>query len=244
MATVDALLPGIMVRRRPQGRPELPMNVVVVPPSPVDCCTAAKEAKTIYAITPFTLQDFPGKPACIVWFAGCNLACTYCHNAHLIHAKGQLSEADVLSFLQQRQGLLQGVVLSGGEATLYPRLPALVRAIKALGFSVKLDTNGTNLPVVKTLVEQGLVDAVALDFKAPPQLFQAVTGKTLFHYYEATVRWLCQQTTCPVTIRTTVDECQLDQRSLQQMKTLLHTWGYKGEWHLQPVRLPSVSVAG
>ena len=88
------------------------------------------------------MQDFPDSTACILWVAGCNMRCGYCHNPQIVLGKGVLSEADVLNFLHRRKGLLDGVVLSGGEATAWPGLIAFTTRVKAMGFAVKLDTNG------------------------------------------------------------------------------------------------------
>ncbi|MDR0762368.1 MAG: radical SAM protein, partial [Campylobacteraceae bacterium] len=98
--------------------------------------------KPIFDITPFTMLDYPEHLSCIVWFAGCNMRCSYCYNPHIVLGEGNIGIDELLNFLRTRAGRLEGVVLSGGECTLYPELPKLCREIKELGFKIKLDTNG------------------------------------------------------------------------------------------------------
>ena len=130
-------------------------------------------------ITPLTLLDFPNKVACIFWLRGCNLFCQYCYNVSLVRGTGSPAgdRTDYLDFLRDRVGFLDGVVLSGGECTLCPDLIPICREIRQLGFAIKIDTNGTRPSVVKALVEEGLCDYIALDYKAPPEQYGAVTGR-------------------------------------------------------------------
>ena len=118
-----------------------------------------------------SLVDYPGKIAAVLFTRGCNLRCPYCHNGHLLLKPGRtnnhdLDLHDLLGFLQERAGFLDGVVISGGEPTLNPDLDEACRAIKALGYLVKLDTNGTRFTALAGLIEKGLVDYVAMDIKA------------------------------------------------------------------------------
>src|SRR5690606_32859804 len=121
--------------------------------------------KPIYSITPFTLLDYPNHPACILWFAGCNMRCLYCYNPDIVLGKGKLSVDDARNFLKSRQSLLQGVVFSGGECTLHPDLVPLARIAKTMGYQVKIDTNGTKPEVLEKLLNEKLVDYIAMDFK-------------------------------------------------------------------------------
>lgn len=89
-------------------------------------------ALPIYSVTPFTMLDFPERTACIIWFSGCNMRCSYCHNPQIVKGKGRGDVEQVLDFLKKRQGLLDGVVLSGGEASAYPGLPDFIRQVKHL----------------------------------------------------------------------------------------------------------------
>ncbi len=125
-----------------------------------------------------TLLDYPGKVACTVFTQGCNFRCPFCHNSDLLSgpAPEPLAEEDLLAFLQKRQGLLDAVCITGGEPTLHPDLSPLIRRIKALGFSVKLDTNGTQPAVLKGLVAEGLLDYVAMDVKNSPSAYAQTVG--------------------------------------------------------------------
>jgi pyruvate formate lyase activating enzyme len=113
--------------------------------------------------------DFPGRLSAVVFAQGCNFRCPYCHNPDLVPASGRLEDLEaVMAFLRRRRGLLDGVVVSGGEPTLQPGLPAFLRAVKDLGYLTKLDTNGSRPAVVARLLAAELVDHVALDLKADP----------------------------------------------------------------------------
>jgi len=118
-----------------------------------------------------SLVDYPGEIATVLFTRGCNLRCPFCHNPDLlIKPKIMIKPVDieeVLEFLLQRRGFLDGVVISGGEATLNQELPADIARIKALGFLVKLDTNGSNPAMLEQLLRHRLVDYVAMDIKAP-----------------------------------------------------------------------------
>ena len=99
-----------------------------------------------------TLLDFPGKVACTVFTLGCNWRCPFCHNAQLAKGHGDpLDSADLLAFLKKRQGILDGVAITGGEPTLWPELPELITQIRMLGYAIKLDTNGTNPTMLRSL---------------------------------------------------------------------------------------------
>ena len=132
----------------------------------------------ISGLQKMTLLDFPGKVACTVFLQGCNYRCPFCHNSPLLPGKGGsfMEPEELLAFLKSRRGLLEGVCVSGGEPTLQPGLEALLREIKALGFAVKLDTNGSRPAVLKRLVEQGLVDYVAMDVKNSPDRYGETVG--------------------------------------------------------------------
>lgn len=113
--------------------------------------------------------DYPGKISAVIFTPGCNMDCFYCHNRILLDNKYQklISCDDVLNFLENRKGFLDGVVVSGGEPTLQKGLLPFLTHVKSLGYPIKLDTNGTNPEVVKSCLDKGLVDYIAMDFKAP-----------------------------------------------------------------------------
>lgn len=126
-----------------------------------------------------TLLDYPGKMACTVFTYGCNFRCPYCHNAPLVlpgAPPSGMDEDELLQFLQKRRGMLEGVVITGGEPLLHEGLPALLGQIKALGYLVKLDTNGAHPTQLRRAIEAGLVDYVAMDVKNSPALYQKTTG--------------------------------------------------------------------
>lgn len=137
--------------------------------------------KGVGALTPFSMQDYPDHLSAIIWFCGCNLRCFYCHNLDLVDGEPRFSEEQVFEFLTSRRGLLEGVVLSGGEATLYPNLKEFIKNIKKLGFKIKLDTNGTKSNLIKEMIDESLLDFIAVDFKALKERYQEVTkAKNLY----------------------------------------------------------------
>ena len=124
-----------------------------------------------------TLLDYPGRIACTVFLAGCNLRCPFCHNASLVlRPQTLMSQEELLAFLQTRRRKLDGVCITGGEPTLYQDLPQLLDAIKRLGFLTKLDTNGTRPQALKAVLDAGLVDYVAMDIKNSPDKYAVTCG--------------------------------------------------------------------
>lgn len=131
----------------------------------------------IVGIQKLTLLDYPGKVACTVFLNGCNFRCPYCHNAELLGDGDEvMTVAGLLAFLQKRQGILEGVCITGGEPTLHPELPALLRAVRELGYAVKLDTNGYRPEILEAVLSQGLVDYVAMDLKNGPEGYAETVG--------------------------------------------------------------------
>ena len=129
-----------------------------------------------------SLIDFPGKVACVLFLKGCNFSCPYCHNPELVKDNGNPSltylEEGIYGFLEKRKGLLDGVVISGGEPTLQEGLPFACEKIKNMGFSIKLDTNGSRPGMIGRLVKEGLVDYIAMDIKTDPTDYaQVVNGR-------------------------------------------------------------------
>lgn len=111
--------------------------------------------------------DYPGYLSSVIFVCGCNYDCYYCHNRHLLDAEEKVLLEEVLEFLEKRKGLIDGVVITGGEPTLYPELPSFISNIRSMGYMIKLDTNGTNPDMVMNLIEDKLIDYVAVDYKAP-----------------------------------------------------------------------------
>ena len=131
----------------------------------------------IYGLQKMTLLDFPGRVACTVFLGGCDFRCPWCHNAELIDGRAQpvMTEAELLSFLRKRKGLLEGVAITGGEPLLWDLSP-LLKEIKALGYPVKLDTNGNHPERLRALIRTGLVDYVAMDIKNSPERYAETIG--------------------------------------------------------------------
>ncbi|MBQ8002145.1 MAG: anaerobic ribonucleoside-triphosphate reductase activating protein [Clostridia bacterium] len=125
-----------------------------------------------------TLLDFPGTVACTLFTKGCNFRCPFCHNASLVNLTDTpaYSEEEILAFLKKRQGILEGVCITGGEPLLHSELPAFIAKVKALGYKVKLDTNGSFPNRLIALVEEGLVDYVAMDVKNSFEKYPLTAG--------------------------------------------------------------------
>ncbi|MBE6608070.1 MAG: anaerobic ribonucleoside-triphosphate reductase activating protein [Ruminococcaceae bacterium] len=126
-----------------------------------------------------TLLDYPGKIACTVFTVGCNLRCPFCHNASLVtHPQdaGYVTDDELFSFLKKRKGVLDGVCVTGGEPTLQKDLPDFLEKLKDLGYLVKLDTNGTNPRILRSVIDGHLVDYVAMDIKNSPEKYILTSG--------------------------------------------------------------------
>ncbi len=141
----------------------------------------------------FSLIDYPGKISSIIFTRGCNFACAYCHNKELIGSgsnninmsnplnplpsNSTITSEEVLSFLQQRRGKIDAVVITGGEPTLQPDLIEFMKKIKKLGFLIKLDSNGSRPEVLKAAMKAKVVDYIAMDIKAPLEKYSVITKK-------------------------------------------------------------------
>ena len=133
----------------------------------------------ISGLQKLTLLDFPGRLAATVFLGGCNFRCPFCHNASLVLEPASLekiSEDEFFEFLNSRKGKLTGVCITGGEPTLYPTLKDFIRKIKDMSFAVKLDTNGTDPDLLLSLIEEGLLDYVAMDIKNSPERYSESAG--------------------------------------------------------------------
>ena len=179
----------------------------------------------ISGLQKMTLLDYPGKVACTVFLGGCNFRCPFCHNSELLDgsAPAVMDENGLLAFLKKRQGLLDGVCITGGEPTLCPDLPGLLRQIRELGYAIKLDTNGYRPDVLRALVEEGLVDYVAMDIKNSPAAYPdtaGIPGLSLTKLEES-IRYLAEG---PVAheFRTTVVKPLHTPQTIQEMGQWLH----------------------
>ena len=155
-----------------------------------------------------TLLDFPGRVACTVFSRGCNFRCPFCHNAGLVLPESDtsmfLEKEEILAFLKKRQGLLEGICLTGGEPLLLEENLELLRAIKALGYAVKLDTNGAFPERLKRVLAEDLADYVAMDIKNAPAAYAETIGTGVDLEKIRTSVDLLKSGTIPFEFRTTV----------------------------------------
>ena len=155
-----------------------------------------------------TLLDYPGKVACTIFIGGCNFRCPFCHNADLVldyKHQNVISEEEIFKTLKKRQGILEGVCVTGGEPTLAPDLKSLLVKIKQLGYSVKLDTNGYRPEVLRGLVAEKLIDYVAVDIKNSPLKYAETVGVAHFNItkIQETINFL-REGTVDYEFRTTI----------------------------------------
>jgi pyruvate formate lyase activating enzyme len=171
------------------------------------------------------------------------MRCDYCYNKDIVFAKnGKFSPNDVLEFLKKRKGLLEAVVLSGGEATMSELLP-FAKAIKELGFKIKLDTNGTNPTLLQELIEQNLLDFIALDFKAPKDKFQAITHSNKYDDFIKSLDFLIKSG-FDFEARTTLHADLLDEQDINSIIDELKTRGYKNSYYIQNFRDTGKNIGG
>ncbi|MCM1184214.1 MAG: anaerobic ribonucleoside-triphosphate reductase activating protein [Roseburia sp.] len=138
----------------------------------------------ICALVKTTLLDYPRHVAATIFLGGCNFRCPYCHNRDIVFADAGIANGtltpyapeELFAFLEKRKTVLTGVCVTGGEPTLHPELPALLTQIKQLGYSVKLDTNGSNPDMLKRLIENRLIDYCAMDIKNTPAKYGISCG--------------------------------------------------------------------
>ena len=187
----------------------------------------------IHNVTPFTMLDYPGKTACVIWFSGCNMRCGYCHNQEIVEGKGRFTADQVMGFLKKRKDLLDGVVLSGGEPSLFKDIVGFSAKIKKLGYALKLDTNGSRPAIVRKMLDKNLLDYVAIDYKAPFPLYKKVTETHLFGKFDETLSMLCHQKKVSFEVRTTVHRDQLDEQAIADIMEDLSVRGYKGVYYVQ-----------
>jgi len=162
----------------------------------------------IKGLQTLTLLDYPGKVACTVFTGGCNFRCPFCHNGGIVlnpGAEPSIPEEKVFDLLKKRRGVLEGVCITGGEPTLWKGLWDFAKEIKAMGYSVKLDTNGTNPELMHKLILAGVVDYVAMDIKNSPDKYGETIGVKGFNLQPVkdSVR-LLMQGTAGYEFRTTV----------------------------------------
>jgi len=189
-------------------------------------------SKPIHDITPFSVLDYPDHLSTIIWFSGCNMRCSYCYNEDIVFSKGLYSQEYALDFLAKRIGFLEGVVLSGGEATNFEGLHTFCKKVKALGFKIKLDTNGTNPHIIQALLADKLLDYVALDYKAPKSKFYDITKNKNYHLFEESLKLLLQAD-LTLEVRTTLHSDLLDISDINLIIEDLQKKGYNGNYYIQ-----------
>lgn len=136
----------------------------------------------IHGLQKMTLLDYPGKVACTVFLGGCDFCCPFCHNSEILDAgaPAEMDDAALLAFLEKRKGLLDGVAITGGEPLLRSDIFEFLSKVHALGYPVKLDTNGNHPKKLKELVSTGLVEYVAMDVKNSPARYAETVGLASF----------------------------------------------------------------
>jgi pyruvate formate lyase activating enzyme len=190
----------------------------------------------ITAITKFTFQDYPEHTACIIWFGGCNFRCPYCHNPEFVFGKlPAMPEKEVFDFLETRKGLLDGVVLSGGECTLSDNIFEFVEKIKNMNFKIKIDTNGSNYQKIKNLADKNFIDFIALDIKAPKHKFKLISKSDRYEDFTNTLDLLCKNK-IPSEVRTTVHTDLIQEDDINEIIDNLDKRGYKGIYYIQNYR--------
>lgn len=171
-----------------------------------------------------SLLDFPDKISAIVFTQGCNFRCGYCHNPELCTRQKEpvLTVAAFFDFLKTRKGKLDGVVITGGEPTLYKELPEFIKEIKNLDFAVKLDSNGTNPDMLEYLISENLIDYIAMDIKAPLEKYHEITA---VHIQLENIRKsinLIMNSNIDYEFRTTVVRSQLSQYDFEKIGDLIN----------------------
>lgn len=163
------------------------------------------------------------------------MKCLYCYNPEIVYGKGVFTYQNALDFLKKRKGLLDGVVLSGGESTIHKGFYEFVASIKSEGFKVKIDTNGLNPDVLEKLIQSNLIDFVSLDFKAVEEDFFEITKSSKFECFEETFD-LLKNSTVDFEIRTTIHSNLISSEKFKAMVTFLEEKGYSNKYFIQPFR--------
>lgn len=188
--------------------------------------------RVVYNITRFTTLDYKDNLSCIVWFISCNMRCQYCYNSDIITAtEGSFSMEEVYDFLEKRVGLLDAVVLSGGEATIHDLYP-ICEEIKAMGFKIKLDTNGSNPELLKKLISNNLIDYIALDYKSTQKKYKEITKSNLYDKFHETLTYLIAED-FNFEVRITLHDDLLDENDINEIIDNLVDLGYKKELYIQ-----------
>ena len=171
-----------------------------------------------------TMIDYPGKIACTIFLPGCNFRCGYCHNRSLVMEPQSLptiSEGYILDFLKERKRWIDGVVISGGEPTLHKDLEPFIRKIKEMGYCIKLDTNGTSPETIKKLIDEKLVDYIAMDVKAPLKNYSEVADAFVDTKKIEEIIDIIKKSEIPYEFRTTMVPCLTGKNHITKIGKLL-----------------------
>lgn len=179
--------------------------------------------------------DFPGLISCVLFTRGCNLDCFYCHNRELLSGGETLNENDIIAFLTKRQGLLDGVVISGGEPTLQPDLKDFLIKIRSLNYKTKLDTNGQLPETVRDMCMEGLVDYFAVDIKTRKEDYKKICGIAGFEKVTETIRILSEMK-AKYEVRTTL----YPSMELSDLVELLSSLPVMPLWRLNYFNMPRI----
>ncbi|MCX6764745.1 MAG: anaerobic ribonucleoside-triphosphate reductase activating protein [Candidatus Nealsonbacteria bacterium] len=185
-----------------------------------------------------TLIDYPKKLACTVFTTGCNFRCPFCYASELvlpekIKNQPKIAQSVFFNFLKEKKGLIEGVVICGGEPTIHKDLPSFIKKIKKMNYSVKLDTNGSNPAVLKKLIENNFIDYVAMDIKGPKESYQKLTVRKInVANVERSVKIL-KESKIDFEFRTTIVPEILEKKDITQIARWI---GPGGKYYLQGFR--------
>ncbi|MBN2254100.1 MAG: anaerobic ribonucleoside-triphosphate reductase activating protein [Deltaproteobacteria bacterium] len=172
----------------------------------------------------FSLIDYPENICAIIFTQGCNFRCPYCHNPELSHPgryEAVIPEEEIFSFLERRRGKLDAVSITGGEPTEQGDLIAFIEQVKAMGYLVKIDTNGSHPEVLKALVDRKIIDYIAMDVKAPPDKYKDITRATIEPSIIRQSIQIILKSGLPHEFRTTVVRSQLDKKDIAAIARLI-----------------------
>ena len=186
----------------------------------------------ICGLEKLTVTDYPGYVSCIIFTQGCNFNCPFCHNSSLIpFGKGIINENEIFTYLEKRKNILDGVVITGGEPLLQLNIKDFIKKIKDIGLKVKLDTNGSNYKMLKELIDEGLIDYIAMDIKNDIPKYEQMTGfkKYNFNSVKNTIK-LIESSNIDYEFRTTMVK---EYHNLKNIENICEFINQKSKYYLQ-----------
>lgn len=193
------------------------------------------------------LLNCPGKVSATVFTRGCNFRCPYCHNPSLVlppseeELSQQIDESEIYSYLEKRKGMIEAVAITGGEPTLHPEIKDFMKKVREMGFFVKLDTNGTNPAFLRKLLDEGLVDYVAMDFKTSLENYDRVFAKSsAVESFRESLKML-STSSIDWEVRTTCVPSVVREEDFGNIKAVMDSLGVKYKWYLQAFN-PAVTL--